>query len=215
METDGHIGFESQIERRVDELGGLGVALFKAERPQHDGQPGLLVADGADPLFDVQRRSREAPPCPAGVVPSTRCSTGGDFRIGAVVGEDLERPDTWSPSPPSRIGESPAACESCPDAELANSTATIPRTNRRITGALSFLMIELGWPCLLRRRGSAFSRNERQTNRSVWTYPKKVRPVSLCQASLRVVFQICEFTGELTNVLSDHPRPAPQLEQPY
>ena len=53
METDGHIGFEGQIKRQLNKLGDLGVSMVKTERPQHDGQSGLLVAYGADPPFDV------------------------------------------------------------------------------------------------------------------------------------------------------------------
>ena len=64
METDGHISLERQTEGELDEPGDLGVTMVKGDRPQHDGQAGLLVADGADPPLDVLRCSREASPCP-------------------------------------------------------------------------------------------------------------------------------------------------------
>ena len=53
METDSHIGLEGQFKSKLNEPGDLGVTMIKAERPQHDGQPGLPVAYGADPPFDV------------------------------------------------------------------------------------------------------------------------------------------------------------------
>jgi hypothetical protein len=64
--------------------------MIKAEVPQHDGQPGLLVADGADPPFDVldvvAKRRLVREPGGLGVLPLAHT---GDFRIG-TVGEDLK-----------------------------------------------------------------------------------------------------------------------------
>ena len=75
---------------KLDELGDLGVTMIKAERPEHDRQPGLPVAYRADPAFDVldvvakRRLVREVGGL--GVRPLTHA---GDLRIG-TVGEDLK-----------------------------------------------------------------------------------------------------------------------------
>ena len=130
METDSDIGFEGQIKRKLDELGGLGVAMIKAEVPQHDGQSGLLVANGADPPFDVHRCSREASPCPgtwrfAGSSPRPWWG----FRIGAV-GEDLKGQIPGLLLRPSRLRKSPAAPLPAPPRNWQTATSRFPE--RRI-----------------------------------------------------------------------------------
>ena len=91
METHGHIGFEAQVECLSNKLGDLGVRLVKAERPQHDGQPRLLIADGAYPLLDVldivakRHRARHE------WFPHPVAQRLGVFRIASVIGENLER----------------------------------------------------------------------------------------------------------------------------
>ena len=90
METDRHIGFEGQIKCAFDELGDLGVGLVKTERPQHDGQPGLPIADGPDPLFDVQDVVAKCRLARHEGYPHPVAQRLGVFRIGTVVGEDLE-----------------------------------------------------------------------------------------------------------------------------
>ncbi len=90
METDGDIGFESQTECKFNELGAVGVALFETERPQYDGQTGLLVAHGPDPLFDVLNVVAERRLARHEWFLHPAAQSGGDLRIGTEVGEDLE-----------------------------------------------------------------------------------------------------------------------------
>ena len=84
------ICLKGQFKSKLDELGNVSVTMIKGEMPQHDGQPGLRVADGADPPFDVldvvaqHRLVREY-----GRLRLRPLAHGGDYRIG-TVGEDLK-----------------------------------------------------------------------------------------------------------------------------
>ena len=90
MKTDGHIGLQGEFKSHLNEPGGLGVAMIKAQMPQHDGQPVLLAAYCADSTFNIgdviaQHCLVREP----GGLRIRPLAHGGDQRIG-TVGKDLE-----------------------------------------------------------------------------------------------------------------------------